>query len=102
MESDGLRSKDDTFSDTAHGGRQLKNLNNLVDLSVKLVEIGRYKVYGIVYDLHKLVFVLSLATSIQRVFSTINFVKTKLRNKTGDSLLNDCLFTSSSEISSFK
>jgi hypothetical protein len=32
-------------------------------------------------------------TSVERVFSTMVLVKTKLRNKMGDSLLDDCLVT---------
>ena len=41
-----------------------------------------------------MVLLLPLATSsVERVFSTIVLVKTKLRNKMRDSLLNDCLVT---------
>ena len=32
-------------------------------------------------------------TSVERVFSAMVFAKTKLRNKIGDSLLDDCLVT---------
>jgi hypothetical protein len=31
--------------------------------------------------------------SVERVFSAMNLVKNKLRNKMGDSLLDDCLVT---------
>jgi hypothetical protein len=31
--------------------------------------------------------------SVERVFSAMNLVKNKLRNKMGDSLLDDCLIT---------
>jgi hypothetical protein len=31
--------------------------------------------------------------SVERVFSVMNFVKNKLRNKIGDQYLNDCLVT---------
>ena len=45
-----------------------------------------------VYELLKLVLLLPVATiSVERVFSAMVFVKTKLRNKMGDSLLDDCL-----------
>ena len=47
-----------------------------------------------IYNLFKLVLFLPVVTaSVERVFSTLTFVKTKLRNKMGDSLLNDCLHT---------
>lgn len=32
-------------------------------------------------------------TSVERVFSTMNLVKNKLRNSMGDQILNDCLVT---------
>ena len=47
-----------------------------------------------VYNLIKLFLLVPVATaSVERVFSALTFVKTKLRNKMGDSLLNDCLYT---------
>ena len=59
-----------------------KGLNNIVDLSVKLVETKRHKVYDMVYELLKLVLLLPVATaSVEKIFSTIVLVKTKLRNK---------------------
>jgi len=42
----------------------------------------------------KLVLVLPVATvSVERVFSVMNYVKNKLRNKIGDQYLNDCFVT---------
>ena len=71
-----------------------KGLNNLVDLSVKLVETKRDKVYHWVYLLIKLVLLLPVATaSVERIFSAMTFIKNKLRNKMGDNLLDDCLVT---------
>ena len=50
--------------------------------------------YDMVYEFLKLVLLLPVATaSVERVFSAMVFVKTKLRNKMGDSLLDDCLVT---------
>ena len=47
-----------------------------------------------VYNLLKLILFLPVVTaSVERVFSAFTFVKTMLRNKMGDSLLNDCLHT---------
>ena len=47
-----------------------------------------------VHNLLKLILFLPVVTaSVERVFSALTFVKIKLRNKMGDSLLNDCLHT---------
>jgi hypothetical protein len=59
-----------------------KGLDNIVDLSVKLIETKRHKVYDMVYEFLKLILLLPVAmTSVQRVFSAMVLVKTKLRNK---------------------
>ncbi|XP_072147483.1 uncharacterized protein [Setaria viridis] len=72
----------------------LKGLDNIVDLSVKLVQTWRHKVYDMVYLLLKLILLLPVATaSVERVFSAMVKVKTKSRNKLGDSVLDDCLVT---------
>ena len=47
-----------------------------------------------IYNLLKLVLLLPVAMArVERVFSAMTFVKTNMRNKMGDSLLNDCLHT---------
>lgn len=69
--------------------RQVKSLS---ELSIKLVETNKHNRFKLVYLLLKLVLILPVATaSVERVFSAMNFVKTKLRNKMGDQYLNDCL-----------
>jgi hypothetical protein len=71
-----------------------KGLGNMIDLSVKLVETKRHKMCDMVYELFKLVLLLPVITvSVERVFSTMVLVKTKLRNMMGDGLLDDCLVT---------
>ena len=71
-----------------------QGLDNIVDLSVKLVETKRHKVYDMVYLLLKLILLLPVATaSVERVFSALVIVKTKSRNKIGDTVLDDCLVT---------
>ena len=48
-----------------------------------------------VYNLLKLVLLLPVAMArVERVFSAMTFVKTNMRNKMGDSLLDDFLPTS--------
>jgi hypothetical protein len=73
---------------------RFKDITNLVDLSVKLVETKRHTVCDMVYLLLKLVLLLPVATtSVERAFSAMSLVKTKLRNKMCDSILDDCLVT---------
>jgi len=68
------------------------NVRSLAELSMKLVEHNKIGRHAIVYRLLKLVLVLPVATaSVERVFSIMNYVKNKLRNKNGDQYLNDCL-----------
>jgi len=84
----------ETFIDDMRKDELFKGINNLVDLSVKLVETKRDKVYHWVYLLIKLVLLLLVATaSVERLFSAMTFIKKKLRNKMGDSLLDHCLMT---------
>jgi hypothetical protein len=63
-----------------------------------VVESRLVRVYDMVYEFFKLVFLLPVAmASIERVFSALVLVNTKLRNKMGDSLLDDCLVTFSEQ-----
>ncbi|XP_048493292.1 uncharacterized protein LOC125493812 [Beta vulgaris subsp. vulgaris] len=69
-------------------------LKNLIELSMKLVETGKHETHSRVYLLLKLVLLLPVATaSVERVFSGMNTIKSKLRSTMGDQLLNDCLVT---------
>jgi hAT family C-terminal dimerisation region len=69
-------------------------LNGLVALSQKIVEKNKHIVYALVYKLIKLALILPVATaSVERVFSAMNVVKNRLRNKIEDQWMNDCLIT---------
>ena len=84
----------DTYIDVMRQDDRFNGLQNLVDLSLKLVETNRHKGYDLVYLLLKMVLLLPVATaSVERTFSSMDFVKTKRRNKMSDSLLDDCLVT---------
>ena len=77
-------SKDANFTD----------LKSLADLSMMLVKTERVLRYDIVYKLLKLVLVLPVATAgVERVFSSMNYIKNKLRSKMGQKYLNGCLVT---------
>jgi hypothetical protein len=83
-----------TYVDVMRQDDRLSGLENLVDLSVKLVEANRHQVYDLVYLLLKMVLLLPVAsTSVERAFSGMDFVKTKRKNKMSDSLLDDYLVT---------
>ncbi|XP_062186668.1 uncharacterized protein LOC133890251 [Phragmites australis] len=84
----------DNYIDDMKRDDSFKGIDNLVQLSIKLVETKKHKVYDLVYLLLKLVLLLPVATaSVERVFSAMSLVKSKLRNRMGDSLLDDCLVT---------
>ena len=84
----------DNYIDDMRNDENFQGLGNLVDLSVKLVQTGRHIVHHLVYLLLKLVLILPVATAnVERAFSAMSIVKSKLRNKMGDSLLDDCLVT---------
>jgi hypothetical protein len=71
-----------------------KNLRSLTELSMMLVEKDKLSRYDIVYKLLKLVLLLPVATAgVERIFSIMNFVKSKLRSKMGQNYLNGCLVT---------
>ncbi|GJT60972.1 zinc finger MYM-type protein 1-like protein [Tanacetum coccineum] len=70
------------------------SLKDVGELSLKLVELKKHTTYDLVYLLIKLVLILPVAiTSVERTFSTMTYVKNKLRNSIGDQFLNDCLVT---------
>ena len=71
---------------------RFKNLKNLCELSVKLVETEKDEQYHVVHKLLKLVLILPIATA-SVVVSTINYVMNKQRNKMDDEYLNNCLVT---------
>jgi hypothetical protein len=84
----------DNYIDDMRREDSFQGINNLVDLSVKLIETNRHNIYDLVYLLLKLVLILPVATTnVERAFLTMNFVKNRLRNRMNDGLLDDCLVT---------
>ncbi|XP_057756043.1 uncharacterized protein LOC130975241 [Arachis stenosperma] len=73
---------------------QFSNINGTSGLSQKLVETKKHVVYPLVFLLLKLALILPVATaSVERTFSAMNIIKSRLRNRMGDEWLNDCLVT---------
>ena len=67
-------------------------LKGIGELARRMVETGKDKVFPLVYLLVTLVLILPVATAtVERAFSTMHFVKNRLRNRMGDQWLNDSL-----------
>ena len=63
-------------------------------MSMMLVKKDKVDMFNIVYKLLKLVLVLPVATAgVEMIFSTMNYIKNKLRYKMGQDYLNDGLVT---------
>ncbi|XP_056694445.1 uncharacterized protein [Spinacia oleracea] len=82
------------FSRLPPKDERFREAKDLSHLSMMLVETQKNESHKLVYKLWKLVLILPVATtSVERVFSSMTYVKNKLRNKMGDQLLNDSLVT---------
>ncbi|KAK1578388.1 hypothetical protein Q3G72_029884 [Acer saccharum] len=72
---------------------EFSELNGLTELAQKMVK-KKDKVFPLVYLLLTLALLLPVATTtVERVFSAMNIVKTDLRNRMEDEWLNDSLLT---------
>ncbi|WOH09921.1 hypothetical protein DCAR_0729381 [Daucus carota subsp. sativus] len=70
------------------------DLDGIAELGRKMVETRKHLIHPLVYLLIKLAMLLPVATAgVERAFSAMNIVKTRLRNKIGDEWLNDLLVT---------
>ncbi|CAH9098495.1 unnamed protein product [Cuscuta epithymum] len=73
---------------------KFSKLTGIDELAQKVVDTGRHLDYTVVYFLLKLVLILPVATaSVERAFSAMKLIKTSLRNRMSDDLLNDFLVT---------
>ncbi|XP_074290332.1 uncharacterized protein LOC141617061 [Silene latifolia] len=69
-------------------------LKGLTDLAQVMVETRKNVKYPHVYLLLKLALILPVATAtVERVFSAMKYINTKLRNRMSDEFLSDCLVT---------
>ena len=60
----------------------------------KMVEMKKNVSYLLVYSFVTLVLILLVAiVTVERIFSIMNIIKNRLRNKIGDQWMNDCLVT---------
>ncbi|XP_024634822.2 zinc finger MYM-type protein 1-like [Medicago truncatula] len=73
---------------------EFASLKGISDLSKKMVALKKHIDYLLVYGLLKLAMILPVATStVERAFSAMKIVKSRLRNRMGDDWMNDCLVT---------
>lgn len=87
-----IRQELETYIQDLRKDARFKYLDDLGNLGKKLVETMKHKCFPLVYRLIELALILPVATaSVERVFSAMNVVKTRLRNKMGDEWMNDCL-----------
>ncbi|XP_021728033.1 uncharacterized protein LOC110695119 [Chenopodium quinoa] len=71
-----------------------QDLHDINSLSKMLVKTKLHETYPLIHLLIKLMLILPVATaSVERVFSAMTYIKSKLRNSMGDQLMNDCLVT---------
>ncbi|XP_022847524.1 zinc finger MYM-type protein 1-like [Olea europaea var. sylvestris] len=87
-----LRSQLDKFLVLVRMDETFFNLNSISCVAQKLIETRSSCYFPLVYRLLTLVLILPVATtSVERVFSAMNLIKSDLRNKIGDDWLNDNL-----------
>jgi hypothetical protein len=69
-------------------------LKGIDELTRKMAETQKDVIYPLVYLLAKLVLTLLVATAtVERSFSTMEYIKNQLRNWMKDQWMNDCLVT---------
>ncbi|GAV66288.1 Dimer_Tnp_hAT domain-containing protein/DUF4371 domain-containing protein [Cephalotus follicularis] len=74
--------------------KELCELKGIGDLAKKLVELKKDVVYPFVYKLIKLTLTLPVEpATVERVFSAMKVVKSRLQDRMGDDWLSDCLVT---------
>ncbi|KAJ1688887.1 hypothetical protein LUZ63_013042 [Rhynchospora breviuscula] len=89
-----LETQLDCYIEDLRTDQDFQQLDGMSDLSQKLVEKRKDIVYPLVYKLIKLALLLPVATaSVERAFSAMKLIKTRLRSRMGDDFLNDNLVT---------
>ena len=82
----------DTYIADMRANVEFSSLGGIGDLARLLVRTRTDKVYPLVYLLLTLALILPVATAtVERAFSAMNIIKTRLRNRMGDEWLSDSL-----------
>ncbi|KAL4620382.1 hypothetical protein ACB092_06G150000 [Castanea dentata] len=84
----------ETYIHDMRSSEEFSALKGIGQLAEKMVEIKKNVSYPLVYSLVTLALILPVATAtVERVFSAMNIIKNRLRNRIGDQWMNDCLAT---------
>ncbi|XP_076924431.1 uncharacterized protein LOC143586860 [Bidens hawaiensis] len=83
------------YIDSVRKDERYASLNGIADLARVMVETRKHISFPLVYRLLKLTLVLPVATAtVERCFSVVKNVKTKLHNRIGPDFLNACVVCS--------
>ena len=84
----------DTFIRDVRGDLNFSNLKGIGELAQKMTEKGKDVTFPSVYLLVKLALLLPVTTAtVERTFCAMKYIKNDLRNRMGDSWLNDSMIT---------
>jgi hypothetical protein len=82
----------DTYIIDLRGDDEFSGIEGIASLAEKMVKTKKNLIFSLVYMLIKLSLLLPVATAIvERVFSAMHIVKSRLRNRMGDKWTNDSL-----------
>ena len=82
----------DTYIIDRRGDEKFSCIEDIVSLVEKMVKTKKNLIFPLVYMLIKLSLLLPVATAtVERVFSAMHIVKSRLRNRMGDKWMNDSL-----------
>jgi hypothetical protein len=82
----------DTYIIDLRGDDEFSNIKGIASLAEKIVKTKKNLIFLLVYILIKLSFLLPVViATVERVFSTMHIVKSRLRNRIGDRWMNDSL-----------
>ncbi|KAJ9170334.1 hypothetical protein P3X46_018449 [Hevea brasiliensis] len=89
-----LESQLENFVFDMHIDKKFSEASRIGGLAEKMVATKKHIIFPLVYLLIKLSLILPVAiATVERAFSAMNIIKSLLRNRMGDELLNDCLVT---------
>lgn len=89
-----LKQQLDTYIVEMRSDDSLNEISGIGDLCRKMIQLRKHNIYPMVFKLIKLALLLPVATAtVERVFSAMKIIKSQLRNRLGDDLMNNCLIT---------
>jgi hypothetical protein len=87
-----IREQLDTYVLQVKRHASFSSCEDVQSLAMKMVQTEKHLVFPLVYKLIELALILSMSTaSVERAFSAMKIIKTKLRNKINNEWLNDLM-----------